>query len=455
MPPLRDASERSQINRQARKVKCIEDQVTEGPNSDRNPSRSNIHDSHEQFEADDDNAAVLVYNSLDSIHSIVGQGSLDHEISSQPPLQTMARSYFYPEILVVPHDETDEPAELVFTHQTSQYLDKSPKLADDHEISFQYNNDEPPVAVIQRVNNLITRDEALKHSHECKTAMIKELERWCKHKAWVRKSRKDCHNVLQSRWVLKWKNMKDGRGVKARLVVQGFMDRQHVDNYAATTSRWGQRLIIILPVQFGWPLISLDVSEAFLRGITFQELHEADPTQPLRQVQLKIPPGSGILFRSLTGMEDFCEETEVLEMRKPGFGLKDAPRLWNIALRKVLREIGVGPLSVDNQLYVKHDKQNRLILAISVHVDDLKLTGHPTEVKTAQDKLEEQLDEMKCEANDFEHLGLRHSKHADGSVSVDQIHYAKELKLIPESDLRLHPQDPVSPEVAKLYMSLL
>ena len=58
-------------------------------------------------------------------------------------------------------------------------------------------------------------------------------------------------------------------------------------------------------------------------------------------MQLKIPPGSGILFRSLTGMEDFCEETEVLEMRKPGFGLKDAPRLWNIALRKVLREIGV------------------------------------------------------------------------------------------------------------------
>ena len=244
MPPLRDASDRLQINRQARKVKCIEDQVTEGPNSDTNPSSSNIHDSHEHFEADDDNAAVLAYNSSDSIHSIVGQGSLDHEISSQPPLQTMARSYFYPEILVVPNDETDEPAELVFTHHTSQYLDKSPKLADDHEISFQYNNDEPPVAVIQRVNNLITRDEALKHSHECKTAMIKELERWCKHKAWVRKSRKDCHNVLQSRWVLKWKNMKDGRGVKARLVVQGFMDRQHVDNYAATTSRWGQRLMI-------------------------------------------------------------------------------------------------------------------------------------------------------------------------------------------------------------------
>ena len=128
--------------------------------------------------------------------------------------------------------------------------------------------------------------------------------------------------------------MKDGRGVKARLVVQGFMDRQHVDNYAATTSRWGQRLIIILSVQFGWPLISLDVSEAFLRGITFQELHEADPTQPYDKCKLKIPPGSGILFRSLTGMEDFCEETEVLEMRKPGFGLKDAPRLWNIALRK-------------------------------------------------------------------------------------------------------------------------
>ena len=67
-----------------------------------------------------------------------------------------------------------------------------------------------------------------------------------------------------------------------------------------------------------WSLLSLDVSEAFsrffflhaakvteafLRGITFQELHEEDPSKPMRSVQLKIPPGSGELFRALEGMK--------------------------------------------------------------------------------------------------------------------------------------------------------
>ncbi|CAK9099575.1 unnamed protein product, partial [Durusdinium trenchii] len=162
----------------------------------------------------------------------------------------------------------------------------------------------------------------------------------------------------------------------------------------------------------------------------------------------------GVLFRSLGGMEDFCEETEVLEMLKPGFGLKDAPRLWNKALRKVLGIIGVRAIATDNQLYVKHDSKGVLILAISVHVDDLKLTGIVTEMLRAKKVLEDHFDELKCESGSFEHLGLAHS-FADGRWSVDQSHYAKELKLIPESDLRLHPDDLASAEVAKLYMSLL
>ena len=134
--------------------------------------------------------------------------------------------------------------------------------------------------------------------------MIKELQRWSKHKAWRRRSLKGSENLLQFRWVLKWKEMKNVRGIKARLVVQGFLDKQSVSNYSGTTSRWGQRLIIILSVQMNGSLLSLDVSEACLRGITFQELHEEDPSKPMRSVQLKIPPGSGELFRALEGMEE-------------------------------------------------------------------------------------------------------------------------------------------------------
>ena len=52
-------------------------------------------------------------------------------------------------------------------------------------------------------------------------------------------------------------------------------------------------------------------------------------------------------------MEDFDSSKECLELLKPGFGLRDAPRLWNLALARVLAKAGMRPLSNDHQLYVK------------------------------------------------------------------------------------------------------
>jgi hypothetical protein len=40
-------------------------------------------------------------------------------------------------------------------------------------------------------------------------------------------------------------------------------------------------------------------------------------------------------------------DTEVLVMLKPGFGLKDAPRLCLMAFKRVLTRIGVAPTQVD------------------------------------------------------------------------------------------------------------
>ena len=448
LPELREA-EMPNDNRNVRRIRSIADgavsnEVANTPNA-----------TFDEQDLGDDNEELLTYNTQDELRSIVGQGTLDVESASAPPVAPTVNAFVSDEVYVIPEDDSEsESAELVFTSSSSQYLTNAPFVSKDHELAFEYNREELPTAVIQRVNHLISRDEALQHVSECRAAMIKELERWSRHKAWQRRPRAGSQNVLQSRWVLKWKNMQGSRGVKARLVVQGFQDRQETQTFAGTSSRWGQRLLLILATQFEWDLLSLDVSEAFLRGISFKELHQDDPSKPLRQVQLKLPPGCGVLFRSLGGMEDFCEETEVLEMLKPGFGLKDAPRLWNKALRKVLGIIGVRAIATDNQLYVKHDSKGVLILAISVHVDDLKLTGIVTEMLRAKKVLEDHFDELKCESGSFEHLGLAHS-FADGRWSVDQSHYAKELKLIPESDLRLHPDDLASAEVAKLYMSLL
>ena len=314
---------------------------------------------------------------------------------------------------------------------------------------------EEPYSVIERVNNVPTRNEALENVQACCEAMLKELGRWHQHKAWERIPLSKAHNALTSKWVLKWKPIDKVRTIKARLVAQGFKDAQTTQNYSATTTRWGQRLVLLMSTQFEWDLISADVSEAFLRGLTLAELYESGVDAVLREVQLIIPTGSEELLRTLPGFENFSSQRECLKLLKPGFGLKDAPRLWSLALRKVLTKIGLKPTKVDAQLYVKHS-EGKLVLLASVHVDDLKLTGLPTEISAAIKSLEQAFDALKIEKNDFDHLGLRHRLHSDGSRTIDQKHYLEELKPIPEASLRLmNANDVVDQAVTQQFMSLL
>ena len=73
-----------------------------------------------------------------------------------------------------------------------------------------------------------------------------------------------------------------------------------------------------------------------------------------RDVQFTVPPGSVNLLKKLPGYSHFNPLTEALRMLRCGVGLKDAPRLWNKVLRKVLQDLGLMPTQSDPQLYVWH-----------------------------------------------------------------------------------------------------
>ena len=68
-------------------------------------------------------------------------------------------------------------------------------------------------------------------------------------------------------------------------------------------------------------MASLDVSEAFLKGFTFEEIQERRGG-PQRRVSLILPrvkqgePSGVAILRTIKGHEDFNELTEVLEMLK-------------------------------------------------------------------------------------------------------------------------------------------
>ena len=63
------------------------------------------------------------------------------------------------------------------------------------------------------------------------------------------------------------------RIIQSRSVVRGFKDLQaaQLSTFAGTTTRWGQRLVNSVAAQQGWPLFTADVSQAFPRGLAFEQ----------------------------------------------------------------------------------------------------------------------------------------------------------------------------------------
>lgn len=194
------------------------------------------------------------------------------------------------------------------------------------------------------------------------------------------------------------------------------------------------------------------VSEAFLRGLTFAELKDENQGV-LRQVEMLVPPGAGHLLRVLPDYHDFDPQLEVLFLRKLGLGLKDAPRLWLLALKRVLLKRGTKPTNIDPQLYTIHVSA-RLRLLLSIHADDIKLTGEPETMDKLIKGLEEQFDSLKLGKRCFLQLGLQHGSLDDGSVSVAQQHYINEARDIPkEKFLLMNKWDLVDEEYKKYRIS--
>ena len=124
--------------------------------------------------------------------------------------------------------------------------------------------------------------------------------------------------------------------IRARLTVRGFKDhdRNTIDTYAGTSTRYAQKLICSEAVRQGWDIATTDISKAFLQGVTYEELAElTGETQ--REVNFYLPKNQISIRRKVPGFEDFDPNTEVLHCDKPGTGLVDAPRAFSLKLARV------------------------------------------------------------------------------------------------------------------------
>ncbi|CAI7917029.1 unnamed protein product [Closterium sp. NIES-53] len=138
---------------------------------------------------------------------------------------------------------------------------------------------------------------------------------------------------------------------KARYVARGFSQRQGVDyfqTFSPTPKMTTLRVLPHIAAQRDYELHSLDFSTAFLQG----SLHE--------EIWLRRPPG-------FTG--SFPPGTQ-WSLRRPVYGLRQAPREWHDTLRTTLAALGFAPSTADPSLFLRTDTSLPLFYVL-VYVDDL------------------------------------------------------------------------------------
>ncbi|CAI7863900.1 unnamed protein product [Closterium sp. NIES-54] len=149
---------------------------------------------------------------------------------------------------------------------------------------------------------------------------------------------------------------------KARYVGRGFSQRQGVDyfqTFSPTPKMTSLRVLLHVAAQRDYELHSLDFSTAFLQGSHHEE------------IWLRRPPG-------FTG--SFPAGTQ-WSLRRPVYGLRQAPREWHDTLRTTLAALGFVPSTADPSLFLRTDTSLPPFY-ILVYVDDLVFATADTEALT-------------------------------------------------------------------------
>ena len=170
-------------------------------------------------------------------------------------------------------------------------------------------------------------------------------------------------------------------GVKCRLAVRRFKDKfLDLDIYAVTAGRSGQRLANAVAAENPeLILFSFDVSQAFAKGMTFEEL-SAFSGQDVRKVEFDAPKVDIEGLREFPDFRDFEPVKETLTMLKPIDGLKDAPRAWRKKLHQVLVQwLSLRQFYIEPALYCVHKKdlaiEPDILTRAKEHDEEQRKTG--------------------------------------------------------------------------------
>ncbi|CAI5933074.1 unnamed protein product [Closterium sp. NIES-65] len=190
------------------------------------------------------------------------------------------------------------------------------------------------------------------YSSQWQAAMDAEMASWKSTGTYVDAVPPPGANIVSGMWIFRVKRPPGSPPVfKARYVARGFSQRQGVDyfqTFSPTPKMTTLRVLLHVAAHRDYELHSLDFSTALLQG----SLHE--------EIWLRRPPG-------FTG--SFPPGTQ-WSLRRPVYGLRQAPREWHDTLRTTLAALGFAPSTADPSLFLRTDTSLPPFY-ILVYVDDL------------------------------------------------------------------------------------
>jgi hypothetical protein len=285
-------------------------------------------------------------------------------------------------------------------------------------------------------------------------AKDKEIRAWLGHKTVQRvaKGKIPDNAIMRCRWLLSWKNANgdeppgelalNGKKAKARLVVIGYEDPDIdvVKNDAPTLTKDGRQCVLQQVSSHHWPLISFDISTAFLHGKGDGRTLGLHPTAEMREA-LEMGP------------EDQCA------LNGGAYGRVDAPYLWFCEIRDELLHQGCKQHPLDPCVFTYGETDQQGVYqpcgSLGLHVDD-GIGGGNQAFMSMLKRVEKRFKFGSFETGEFKYTGIHFKQWDDGSIEFDQIEYVEKIQPIPiQKGRRNDPKSEVTPEERQMLRSLI
>ncbi|KAL4028792.1 hypothetical protein IC575_012003 [Cucumis melo] len=236
-------------------------------------------------------------------------------------------------------------------------------------------------------------------------AMDNELQALTKTHTWDYVDLPPGKKPIGCKWIFKIKTHSDGsiERYKARLVAKGYSQEYGIDyeeTFAPVARMTSVRSLLAIAAAKQWPLLQMDVKNAFLNGTLSEEVY------------MKPPPGTT------------PPPQKACLLRRALYGLKQALRAWFATFSSTITQLGFTSSSHDSALFTRQTPNGIVLLLL--YVDDMIITGDdPQAISDLQCYLGKHF-EMKDLGNLNYFLGLEISSSSSGYY-LSQAKYASDL----------------------------